>query len=983
MLRFRSGSRGSAPTLQLVAALAVLLGAGAIAHAQPPAGGPGRQVFTTRCAVCHGADGHGGDTGPSIVYRLPLLSDAELVTLLHAGRPQKGMPPMPMPAASRTALMRFLRGIERREPPLERTVVETTDGRKLDGLVLNQGLDDLQLRTDDQRVHLLRRAGRRFRPVTSDRDWPTYNGDPGGNRYTTLAQIDATNVARLAPRWMFTFPEAGQLQMTPVVVGGIMYVSAPNECYALDAGTGRQIWRYKRSRTQGLTSGHANRGVAVAGDRVFMVTDHAHVIALNRFTGELVWDTAMADWRENYAASSAPLVAGDVVVSGVSGGEHGANGFVVAFSQETGKEVWRFWTVPKPGTPGSETWKGKDIEHGGAPTWFTGSYDPELDLVYWPTGNPGKEYDGTDREGDNLYASCILALDRRSGALKWHYQFTPHDLWDWDATQTSVLIDADWKGQPRKLMLHADRNGFFYVFDRATGERLLSTPFVTNLTWASGIGADGRPIRLPNQNPSPQGTKVCPSQDGATNWYSPAYSPQTGLYYVQTFEKCSIYQTSPTPVWERGRPYLGGSQKIAPDPKPQRILRALDIRTGKPAWELPQAGPALSWGGTLATASGLVFVAEDGGAFMAVDAKDGRPLWSFRTNTTWRSSPMTYQFDGRQFVSIAAGGSIMAFALPEAPGAPATPSATIANAAIRATVDLPDARAGYYRGTRFDWSGSIRSLTWNGHEYFGQWFERYDPTLHDAIMGPVEEFLTGDEKSGYGAVGYTEAAPGGTFVRIGVGVLRRPPEPGLNRFGYQDIVDPGTWTTTVGADRITFVHELKDTTGYAYVYTKTLRLEGETLVLEHELKNTGTKPIVSEAYNHNFFTLDGRVTSPDVVVRFRFEPKADRSFNGMAEIRGREIAPSRVFQRGESTFAELAGFGAGASDYGFEMENRATGAGVRVTGDRALTRQLFWASLKTVCPEPYIDVSVEPGRTSTWRITYAFYEAPKAAAASR
>jgi alcohol dehydrogenase (cytochrome c) len=642
-----------------------LLGASADVEAQPQ-GGAGRRVFETRCAVCHGADGHGGDTGPSIVYRLPLLKAADLATLLREGRPAKGMPPQPMPAADRTALTRFLRGIERREPPLIRTSLQTTDGRTLEGAILNQGVDDLQLRTDDKRVHLLRRSGDRFRPVTSERGWATYNGDPGGNRYTTLAQIEPANVARLAPQWLFSVPEAGNLQVTPVVVDGIMYVTAPNECYALDAGSGRQIWRYKRSRTPGLTSGGNNRGVGVAGDRVFMVTDHAHVIALNRFTGELLWDSVMDDWRKNYAATSAPLPAGNLVISGVTGGEHGANGFVIAFDQETGKEAWRFWTVPKPGTPGSETWKGPDIAHGGAPTWFTGSYDPELDLVYWPTGNPTKEYDGVDRQGDNLYASCILALDRKTGALKWHYQFTPHDLWDWDATQTSVLVDAEWEGKPRKLMLHANRNGFFYVFDRVTGERLLSTAFVKHLTWASGIGADGRPIRLPDQKPSPQGTRVCPSQDGATNWFAPSFSPQTGLYYVQTFEKCSVYTTSPQGPWAPGKPYLGGSQRILQeDPTPQRILRALDIRTGKAVWELPQKGPATSWGGTLATASGLVFLGEDSGAFMAADAKTGRPLWKFPTNANWRASPMTYSFDGRQHVAIAAGHTILSFALQE------------------------------------------------------------------------------------------------------------------------------------------------------------------------------------------------------------------------------------------------------------------------------------------------------------------------------
>jgi alcohol dehydrogenase (cytochrome c) len=648
------------PARLAIAALA-LAAAGADAQPQP---GPGRATFESRCAVCHGADGHGGDTGPSIVFRMPLLSEADLETVIRDGRPAKGMPPQPMPAADLEALTRYLRAIQRRERPLERTTLQTTDGRTLSGDILNQGLDDRQLRTDDKRVHLLRRSGARFRPVTSETGWPTYNGDPGGNRYTALTQIDRTNVGRLAPAWVFAVPDAGLLQVTPVVVGGLMYVTMPNECYALDAGTGRQVWRYKRSRTPGVTMGHTNRGVAVAGDRLFMVTDHAHLIALDRHTGELLWDTAMDDFRKNYSATSAPLVAGNLVITGVTGGEHGANGFVVAVDQATGKEAWRFWTVPKPGTPGSETWEGKDYEHGGAPTWFTGSYDPALDLVYWPTGNPAKEYDGRDRKGDNLYASCILALDRRTGTLKWHYQFTPHDLWDWDATQTSVLVDADWQGAPRKLMLHANRNGFYYVFDRTTGERLLSVPFVTHLTWASGIGADGRPIRLPNQDPSPQGTRVCPSQDGATNWFSPSYSPQTGLYYVQTFEKCSEYRTSPQGPWESGKTYLGGSQRILQEnPTPQRILRALDIRTGKPAWELPQVGPASTWGGTLATASGLVIVAEDGGALIAVDARDGTRLWTFPANASRKASPMTYQFDGRQYVAIAANGNILAFAL--------------------------------------------------------------------------------------------------------------------------------------------------------------------------------------------------------------------------------------------------------------------------------------------------------------------------------
>jgi alcohol dehydrogenase (cytochrome c) len=649
-------------------ALLVLAGVAPFAAARTAAAeerDAGRKTFEVWCGRCHGADGKGGEMGPDITQRLPPLGESELQKVIREGVPSKGMPPSAVSGSELPGLVKFLRTIERRAPPVVRRAVETTDGRRLDGQVLGESLSELQLRTDDKRIHLLRRAGERFRAVTSESDWPTYNGDPGGNRYTTLTQIDKSNVARLAPRFLFSIPDAGLLQVTPVVVGGIMYVTAPNECIALDAGTGRRLWHFKRPRTKGVMQGSANRGVAVAGDRVFLLTDHAHILALDRFTGELLWDAELADWRKNYAASSAPLTAGDLVISGVSGGEHGANGFVAAHDQATGREVWRFWTVPRPGEPGSETWQGKDIEHGGAPTWFTGSYDPVLDIVYWPTGNPSKEYDGSDRKGDNLYANCILALERKTGRLVWHYQFTPHDLWDWDATQTSVLIDADWRGQPRKLMLHASRNGFFYVFDRRDGTLLLAKPFVKNLTWASGIGSDGRPVKLPNQEPTPAGTKVCPSQDGATNWFSPSYDPATGFYYVQTFEKCSIYTKAAQGEWESGKTYLGGSQRTAPDPKPERILRALDIRSGAIVWELPQIGPANSWGGTLATGSGLVFVAEDGGAFIAVDAASGRPLWSFQTNQTWKASPMTYVFDGKQHVAIAAGPNVIAFALPD------------------------------------------------------------------------------------------------------------------------------------------------------------------------------------------------------------------------------------------------------------------------------------------------------------------------------
>lgn len=603
--------------------------------------------------------------GPTIVGRLPSQDDKQLTALIHDGLPGRGMPPNPAPEAEMTNLIAYLRQIQTRPgEPVERRKIEIKDGKTLEGRILSEGFSDLALQTDDKQIHLLRRAGSRYREVTSDVDWPSYNGDPRGNRFTTLRQIDKSNISRLAPKWVFSLPNAGNLQVTPIVVSGVMYVSAPNECYALDAGTGRRLWHYRKPKTPGITNdGSANRGVAVAGDRVFLEAGNAHLLALNRFTGTLLWDSEIADWHQNYFATSAPLVAGDLIVSGVGGGEHGANGYVVAFEQNTGKEVWRFSTVPKAGEPGSETWTGKSSDHGGAPTWFTGSYDPELDMVYWPTGNPSEEYNGDKRAGDNLYSDCILALDRKTGKLRWHYQFTPHDLWDWDSTETSIMINADWQGKPTKLMLHADRNGFFYVFDRTNGKLLLAKQFLKLVTWASGIGADGRPVKLPNQEPTAAGTKVCPSQDGATNWFSPSYNPATGLLYFQTFEKCSIYQKADSAEWVAGKTFLGGSQRTADEPKPVRVLKALNIRTGEVVWEVPQPGPAQSWGGTLATVTGLVIFGAEGGTFVAVDAKDGKVLWSFETNNEFRASPMTYSFDGKQMIAIASGPNIFAFGI--------------------------------------------------------------------------------------------------------------------------------------------------------------------------------------------------------------------------------------------------------------------------------------------------------------------------------
>jgi PQQ-dependent dehydrogenase (methanol/ethanol family) len=512
------------------------------------------------------------------------------------------------------------------------------------------------------------RRGIPFSEILAPRvgDWPTYHGQLSGNRHSALRQIHTGNVAQLAPKWIFSIPNARRLEGTPVVVDGVMYVTTANQAYALDASSGRILWRYQRPLTRGLVGDAAsaiNRGVAVLDDKVFMVTDHAHLIALHRLTGSLLWDVEMADWREHYGATSAPLVVKDLVITGHSGGDEGVRGFLDAYKASTGERVWRFWTIPAPGEPLSETWVGNALPHGCAATWLTGTYDPEANLLYWTTGNPCPDYNGDERKGDNLYSDSVLALEPETGKLRWYYQFTPHDLHDWDAQQTPMLIDAEFQGRKRRLLAQANRNGFFYALDRITGELLLAKPFVEQLTWASGIGPDGRPQVLSGGAPTPGGVKVCPAVEGATNWMSTAYNPETRLFYVMALEKCNIYSKSPTP-WERGKSYYGGATRDAPDEQGVKYLRAIEVETGKIAWQYPQIGPGNSWGGALSTAGGLVFFGDDSGAFAAVDSKSGKPLWYFHTNELWKASPMTYQTGGKQYVAVAAGANILAFGLP-------------------------------------------------------------------------------------------------------------------------------------------------------------------------------------------------------------------------------------------------------------------------------------------------------------------------------
>jgi len=632
----------------------------------------GRRDFENRCARCHGGDATGGESGPGIVTQIASRSDTELAAFLREGRPAKGMPAFPLANDEMTALVSYVRSLAPMSRNAPRTVVrrtvQTTDGKTLEGQVLSEGMTDLQLRTGDNELRLLRKDGGHYRVVTSQTDWTSYNGNASGNRYTTLAQIDRSNVSRLAPRWIFPMANVPQVENTPLVIEGVMYVSNANECYALDAGSGRMIWHFQRPRTKGLAGNAAigfNRGVAWSGNSIFMLTDNAHVIALNRFTGALVWETEMADWHQNYNGTAAPLVVGNLVITGTAGGDEGVRGFVAAYDVASGKEVWRFWTVPKPGEPNSETWKGNSLDHASGATWMTGTYDPQLDTLYWPVGNPGADFNGDDRQGDNLYTDSILALDPKTGKLRWYFQFTPHDVHDWDAQEPPVLVDANWQGQPRKLLLQANRNGFFYVLDRTNGRMLLAKPFLKKLNWAEAIGKDGRPILNKLPETADGETYVCPGFQGGTNWFSTSFNPGTGLYYIQALERCNLFSKR-TMEWQAGKSFMGGAARPAPGETFEKVLRAIDMKTGEIRWELPQmSGTLTASAGLLSTASGLVFFGENSGAFMAADAATGKALWQFPTNQTWKASPMTYVFDHKQYIAVAAGSNIVAFALPD------------------------------------------------------------------------------------------------------------------------------------------------------------------------------------------------------------------------------------------------------------------------------------------------------------------------------
>jgi alcohol dehydrogenase (cytochrome c) len=491
-------------------------------------------------------------------------------------------------------------------------------------------------------------------------NWLTYSGDYAGQRFSTLDQVNTTTAQSLVVKWVYQTGATGKFETTPLVADGILYATGQDDrAFALDARTGRPIWLYQRQLPADIRPccGRVNRGLAILGDKVFMGTLDAHIVALDTKTGNVVWDVAAIDYAKGYSFTLAPLVLKNLVILGVSGGEYGIRGFIDAYDADTGRRKWRFYTVPGVGEPGHDTWEGNSWKIGGAPAWMTGVYDSSTNQLFWPTGNPSPSNRGTGRAGDNLYSNSLLALDPDTGRLNWYFQFTKHDEHDWDATQVPIMIDS----RGKHLIAQANRNGFFYVLDRTTGKLLSANPY-GKITWSNSKDNVGRPVANNESSPTPTGRTVCPGALGTTNWMSPSFDAQTGLFYVSAREQCDIFSTAPQP-YEAGHAYYGSAYFPSDEAEPYwGALRAIDPENGQVKWEFRHPSP--TWSGVLSTAGGLLFTGDAEGNFIALNAATGKPLWHFQMGGAVYASPMAFAVDGKEYIAIAAGSSLYAFALP-------------------------------------------------------------------------------------------------------------------------------------------------------------------------------------------------------------------------------------------------------------------------------------------------------------------------------
>ena len=503
-------------------------------------------------------------------------------------------------------------------------------------------------------------------------NWLTYSGDINNQRHSRLTQITPANARQLQLQWVWQARSLEKFEATALVVDGVLYtVQAPNDVVALDAVTGRPFWTftYQPSPDARLCCGRVNRGLAILGNTLFMGTIDARLLAIDARTGQLLWNTKVAEVTERYAITHAPLIIKDKVIVGTAGGDFPIRGLIAAFDVKTGQEAWRFYTIPGPGEPGNDTWSGESWKTGGAGVWNIGAYDPETNLTFWGTGNPQPDWDGRQRIGDNLYSNSVVALDADTGTLKWHYQFTPHDEVDYDSTQVPVLADIEYQGKPRKVIVWANRNGVMYLLDRVTGEFLQGKPYVA-VNWMDGFDAKGRPRRVPGMLPSAEGTLIQPTVFGGTNWAPPSFSPRTGLYYVAVTENSStiavLGQFPRTPA-ENPRQYPMGQINLVTnlnnDSEAHGSIRAYDPKTLERKWEFKMND--VTWAGVLTTATDVLFSGGKEGYFLALDARTGALLWRAALGGQINSGPMSYSVDGRQYVTVAAGNSLFAFALGE------------------------------------------------------------------------------------------------------------------------------------------------------------------------------------------------------------------------------------------------------------------------------------------------------------------------------
>ncbi len=493
-------------------------------------------------------------------------------------------------------------------------------------------------------------------------NWLTYSGNYQGHRYSPLTELTPANVGGLKVRWAKQFA-MGRTQVSPIVVDGVMYVTAPNRAEALDLRSGNSLWRWERpipKDYQSIGFGQVSRGPAILDDRLYVATLDCYLVALDAKTGQQRWAVKVEDYKPGYSMTLAPLAIKGKVIVGVSGGEAGIRGFIDAYDAATGKLAWRFYTIPGPGEQGHETWAGDSWKTGAGSSWVTGSYDPELNLVYWGIGNPGPDWNGDARKGDNLYSCSFVALDGDTGKLRWHFQFTPHDTHDWDSTHVPVLIDAEVRGERRKLVVNPNRNAFYYALDRVTGAFVAGREYAKQ-TWAKGLDDKGRPVLVPGMEPNAEGVLVWPALNGATVWFSPSYSPRTGLLYVMTREAGATYYKREA-EYKPGTFFAGGGETRIPDSEQWGALRALEATTGKKVWEFRLQSPP--WAGVLSTAGGLVFSGTNEGNIFAVDAKTGKPLWDFQSGGMVAANPISFLIDGKQHVALAAERVLYVFGLP-------------------------------------------------------------------------------------------------------------------------------------------------------------------------------------------------------------------------------------------------------------------------------------------------------------------------------